>query len=159
MLVLDRLAMVRDRAFMTQQELADASGVSRSSIAKLETYVRPASAAAARKLAAALGVAPRDLVSADETTGDLLRVLAGFFLMARRGETLEWTPAELARTRRLLAEASIKGMAASVVDPDRMVEIGGLASTVLAWFEGQETGRAADDRDAIAELLDRLPAA
>ena len=52
------LRAVRRRAFLTQAELAARSGVGLSTILRLEPGDVPAAFATARKLAAALGVAP-----------------------------------------------------------------------------------------------------
>ena len=55
---------VRQRHYLSQAALAAASQVSVSAIKYLEAKRRPASAATLQKLAAALGVAPQELLSA-----------------------------------------------------------------------------------------------
>jgi transcriptional regulator with XRE-family HTH domain len=55
-----RLRDVRHRLALSQEELAEASGVARSTIIKLEAG-RDAWPSTVRKLAAALGVKPADL--------------------------------------------------------------------------------------------------
>jgi len=56
------LRRLRQQAVMSQQQLADESGVARDTISKLETGQRRAYPATIRKLAAGLGVEPRELV-------------------------------------------------------------------------------------------------
>jgi len=58
---LTRLKLHRERRMLTQDELAALSGVSRSSIARLETTTKRAYPTTLRKLAAALKVKPQDL--------------------------------------------------------------------------------------------------
>jgi len=58
---LTRLKLHRERRMLTQDELAALSGVSRSSIARLETTTKRAYSTTSRKLAAALKVKPQDL--------------------------------------------------------------------------------------------------
>ena len=59
------LRLARVRAALTQEELAQASGVGRATIARLETGSR-AGMATLRRLAQALGVPPRVLVDAPD---------------------------------------------------------------------------------------------
>jgi len=56
------LRRLRQQAVMSQQQLADESGVARDTISKLETGRRRAYPITIRKLAATLGVEPRELV-------------------------------------------------------------------------------------------------
>lgn len=56
-----RLREIRERASLTQHELAQKSGVGRATIASLEVGHRRAQPKTARKLAEALGVAPAEL--------------------------------------------------------------------------------------------------
>lgn len=65
---LGRLRETRKRAMLSQAELAERAGVSRDAIVRLETGKRRAQPATGRKLAAALGVEPRELVE-NETVG------------------------------------------------------------------------------------------
>ena len=53
---------LRQQAVMSQQQLADESGVARDTISKLETGQRRAYPTTIRKLAASLGVEPQKLV-------------------------------------------------------------------------------------------------
>jgi transcriptional regulator with XRE-family HTH domain len=57
-----RLQEIRERQFLTQQELADLAGVAKVTIARIETGVTRPSFATIRKLAAALGVEPAEIV-------------------------------------------------------------------------------------------------
>ncbi len=57
-----RLKEYREKRMMTQMELAERSGVSRASIARLETTDTKATPRTARKLADALRVKPQTLV-------------------------------------------------------------------------------------------------
>ncbi len=59
---LTRLKEYREKRMMTQMELAERSGVSRASIARLETTNTKATPRTARKLAEALRVKPQTLV-------------------------------------------------------------------------------------------------
>ena len=59
---LTRLKEYREKRMLTQMELAERSGVSRASIARLETTDTKATPRTARKLAEALGVKPQTLV-------------------------------------------------------------------------------------------------
>jgi transcriptional regulator with XRE-family HTH domain len=56
-----RLRELRDRAALSQEDLAEKSGVSRGTIADLEAGKRPARPSTRRKLAKALGVQPDEL--------------------------------------------------------------------------------------------------
>lgn len=56
------LRVYRDLRSMTQQALADASGVNRAYIAEIEGGRKPGSAAALKKLAAALKISVDDLI-------------------------------------------------------------------------------------------------
>jgi transcriptional regulator with XRE-family HTH domain len=58
----DLLRMQRDRAGMTQLELANLAGIGRAQIANLETGRGDPSLVTLRKLAKALGCSPKDLV-------------------------------------------------------------------------------------------------
>jgi transcriptional regulator with XRE-family HTH domain len=59
---LSRLKVVRERKALTQEELARASGVSRPTIARIETGDTEPYPSTTRKLAQALGVDPGDLM-------------------------------------------------------------------------------------------------
>ncbi len=63
---LGRLRELRDRAMLSQEELARQAGVSRATVADLETGKRGAQASTGRKLAEALGVPPGELVVGEE---------------------------------------------------------------------------------------------
>ena len=63
------LKAVRESRFLTQQELADRSGVSRVTIARLESGDYDARFSTIKKLAAALEVAPESLVGVTQGTG------------------------------------------------------------------------------------------
>lgn len=56
-----RLRELRDKASLSQEELAERAGVSRATIAALERGKRTAQPKTRRKLAEALGVAPHEL--------------------------------------------------------------------------------------------------
>jgi transcriptional regulator with XRE-family HTH domain len=56
-----RLRELRDRASLSQEELAERAGVSRATIADLELGNRKPQPKTRRKLAAALGVEPHEL--------------------------------------------------------------------------------------------------
>jgi transcriptional regulator with XRE-family HTH domain len=64
--VLRRLRQVRERQYLSQEDLAKRSGVSRVSISKLESGRVNARFVTIRKLAAALGADPDDLVGDNE---------------------------------------------------------------------------------------------
>ena len=55
----------REKAFLSQQELADRAGVSKAAIHRIETG-QPARPGTLRKLAEALGISPRALVESDQ---------------------------------------------------------------------------------------------
>ncbi len=59
---LPHLRSFRQRAVMSQEQLAEKSGVARDTISKLETGQRGAYPSTIRKLAAGLGVEPRLLL-------------------------------------------------------------------------------------------------
>ena len=67
MLKTPRLRELRERAALSQEDLAKKSGVSRATIADLEADKRPARPSTRRKLAEALGVEPAELM--DSETG------------------------------------------------------------------------------------------
>jgi transcriptional regulator with XRE-family HTH domain len=56
-----KLRELRDRASLSQEDLAKVSDVSRATIADLERGKRPARPSTRRKLASALGVQPHEL--------------------------------------------------------------------------------------------------
>jgi transcriptional regulator with XRE-family HTH domain len=56
-----RLKELRDKAALSQEDLAKRSGVARATVADLESGKRPARPSTRRKLAEALGVAPHEL--------------------------------------------------------------------------------------------------
>jgi transcriptional regulator with XRE-family HTH domain len=58
-----RLRELRERAALSQEDLAGKSGVSRATIADLEGDKRPARPSTRRKLAEALGVRPDELTN------------------------------------------------------------------------------------------------
>ena len=59
------LRELRDRASLSQEELAEKAGVSRATIADLEAGKRKAHPKTRRKIAGALGGDPAELVSGD----------------------------------------------------------------------------------------------
>jgi transcriptional regulator with XRE-family HTH domain len=62
----DRLRRMRAEHALTLRALAEISGVSYDTINKLELGRRPAHASTIRKLTAALGVEPRELMKREE---------------------------------------------------------------------------------------------
>ena len=62
----DRLRLLRMRAVMSQEQLADRSGVARDTISKLETGQRRAYPSTIRKLALGLDVRPQMLMGGVE---------------------------------------------------------------------------------------------
>ena len=62
----DRLRVLRLRAVMSQEQLADRSGVARDTISKLETGQRRAYPSTIRKLALGLDVKPQMLMGSVE---------------------------------------------------------------------------------------------
>ena len=72
-----RLREVRERRFVTQEELAARTGMSRATISRLESGLQRPRISTVRKLAAALGVAPEDLVDwGTGTEGDMGKAAA-----------------------------------------------------------------------------------
>jgi transcriptional regulator with XRE-family HTH domain len=63
MLKTTRLKELRERAALSQEDLARKSDVSRTTIARLEAGERPARPSTRRKLAEALGVLPEELTN------------------------------------------------------------------------------------------------
>ena len=59
------LRSLRERAALSQEDLAEKSGVSRATIADLEAGKRPARPSTRRKLADALGVEPKALMKGE----------------------------------------------------------------------------------------------
>jgi len=64
---LSKLKGVRERKMLTQRELASQANVSPTTVAQLETGKSEAQFRTIRKLAAALGVAPEDLIDQDSS--------------------------------------------------------------------------------------------
>ena len=64
-----RLRELRERVSLSQMELSERSGVSRATIADLELGKRGAQPKTRRKLAAALGVEPWELVGDSQRDG------------------------------------------------------------------------------------------
>ena len=62
MLKTPRLRELRERAALSQEDLAKKAGVARATIADLEANKRPARPSTRRKLAEALGVDPKELI-------------------------------------------------------------------------------------------------
>ena len=62
----DKLRETRKRALLTQQELADRSGVGVATVIRIERNQVEPHPSTVRKLAAALDVRPRDLIRADD---------------------------------------------------------------------------------------------
>ena len=60
---LTRLRAIREQNALSQQQLADKSGVSRYTIGRLENGERSARPSTTQKLAKALGVEPKDLMA------------------------------------------------------------------------------------------------
>ena len=71
---LPRLRRVRQGAVMSQEELAERSGVARDTISKLETGRRGAYPSTIRKLAAGLEVRPQMLMGGVEYLDDPIEV-------------------------------------------------------------------------------------
>ncbi len=63
---LPRLRVLRERAALTQDELAEQAGIHRVSIANIERGAKGAQAKTVRKLARVLGVKPADLMEAPD---------------------------------------------------------------------------------------------
>jgi len=59
---LTRLRMRRERAFLTQEELAHRAGISRATLNAIERLRSDPEIATIRKIAAALGCEPADLI-------------------------------------------------------------------------------------------------
>jgi transcriptional regulator with XRE-family HTH domain len=59
---LTRLRRLREEAALSQQELAEKSGVSRAALVKIEACESEPRPSTLRKIAAALGARPRDLM-------------------------------------------------------------------------------------------------
>lgn len=57
-----RLRSVRERLFVTQEELAQRTGMSRATISRIESGQQRPRISTVRKLAAALGVLPETLI-------------------------------------------------------------------------------------------------
>lgn len=57
-----KLRAVRERLFITQEELAERTGMSRATISRIESDLQRPRISTVRKLAAALGVQPEELV-------------------------------------------------------------------------------------------------
>jgi transcriptional regulator with XRE-family HTH domain len=68
--VMSKLERVRRMQALTQEELAERSGVTRSTISRLEDGLQQARPSTLRKLAAALGVPPSEILDWDEDTED-----------------------------------------------------------------------------------------
>ena len=57
-----KLRAIRDRLFVTQEELAERTGMSRATISRIESGQQRPRISTVRKLAAALGVTPETLI-------------------------------------------------------------------------------------------------
>jgi transcriptional regulator with XRE-family HTH domain len=64
-----RLRELRERAALSQEDLAKKAGVARATIADLEANKRPARPSTRRKLAEALGVEPAELMDSENGIG------------------------------------------------------------------------------------------
>jgi len=65
---LARLRQARERALLTQEELAQRSGVAKSTVNRLEQGLQEARISTARRLANALGVTAADLMAEESRT-------------------------------------------------------------------------------------------
>jgi len=74
MVKLPRLRAYRERKALTQRELAEAAGLTRPNIARLEAGRQAAIPGTVRKLALALGVEPADLMDDPPLTRSLQQV-------------------------------------------------------------------------------------
>ena len=63
-----RLREVRERKFITQEELAERTGITRANISRLENGLQRPRISTVRRLATALGVEPEELI--DWEAGD-----------------------------------------------------------------------------------------
>jgi len=66
-----RLREVRERLFVTQQELADRAGMSISTISRVENGLQEARISTVRRLALALGVRPDELIAPEDREGNV----------------------------------------------------------------------------------------
>ncbi len=57
-----KLRVVRERLFVTQEELSERTGISRATISRIESNLQEPRISTVRKLAGALGVQPEELV-------------------------------------------------------------------------------------------------
>jgi transcriptional regulator with XRE-family HTH domain len=57
-----KLRSVRERLFVTQEELAERTGMSRATISRIESGQQRPRISTVRRLAAALGVSPEELI-------------------------------------------------------------------------------------------------
>jgi transcriptional regulator with XRE-family HTH domain len=73
---LPRLRATRERRALSQRELADMAGVSRTTIVSLEQGADSPFPSTIRKLARALGVAPDELMEPEATPGQVMAALA-----------------------------------------------------------------------------------
>lgn len=71
-----RLRQVRERLFVTQEELSERTGLSRATISRIESGLQRPRISTVRKLADALGVPPDDLVDWSDEADDLAGKIA-----------------------------------------------------------------------------------
>ena len=65
-----KLREIRERKFLSQQELADLAGTTKANISRIERGDQQPRGSTVRKLADALGVRPEDLVDWSAGAGD-----------------------------------------------------------------------------------------
>ena len=71
---MQRMRTVRERLWVTQAELAARAGVTKATVSRLENGLQRPRISTVRKLAAALGVAPEEIVDrADEDSAEAAR--------------------------------------------------------------------------------------
>lgn len=70
-----RIRELRKAKNLTQQELADRSGMSRSQLAMIEAETRPANTLRLNAIASALGVSPEALFDSGESVGRIMELL------------------------------------------------------------------------------------
>jgi transcriptional regulator with XRE-family HTH domain len=164
------LRSLRERAGLTQRELAEVAGVAQRSIAGWESgeSIRPGSAG---KVADALGVTISNLCeerisatvrlpdsSYDEHTGQVLAMLRRYEEMVERREYFDFSAADLTRVSGSIATESIYGAAQAADGGDHRVvaEILGRATAVLDWLQQLAAERAEREARALADIKDPL---
>ena len=137
-----RLQSVRERLFVTQEELSERTGMSRATISRLENHRQRPRISTVRKLAEALGVQPEALFP--HGASDVIGVLPRPAKTPTKPERETWQawwsetidPSELLTREEVLSQLEQDGVIVSTEDLRNWQRIGAIPFAVRRWHDG-----------------------